>query len=53
MIVDGGGRACEVEDLIHFDEKRMGDVMAEQLEILVTKQMDSLVLEALLWQSCT
>jgi hypothetical protein len=33
LIVNGGGRACEIEDLVDFDIERECDVMPNQLEV--------------------
>ena len=37
--MDGRSRTSEVEDLVHFDEERVRDVVPEELEVLVVEQM--------------
>ena len=35
LVVDGGSRASEIEDLVDLDKKRVGDVVAQKLKLLV------------------
>jgi hypothetical protein len=39
LVVDRRCRASKIEDLVHLDKKRMGDVVAQQLEAFVVEQM--------------
>ena len=39
LVVDGRGRAREIEDLVDLDEKRMGDVVPKEFEVLVTEEV--------------
>ncbi len=35
-VFDGGGRRCEMVDLVHFQHQRVHSVMVEQLKVLMT-----------------
>ena len=46
LIVDRGGRACEVVYLIHFDKQREGNVMSHDLKIRIIEQGQDVTLAA-------
>jgi hypothetical protein len=39
LIVNGGGRASQVVDLVNFDVERKGNVMAHHLEAMMIEQL--------------
>ena len=39
LVVNRRSRARQIEDLVHLDEQRMGDVVAQELETLVIEEM--------------
>src|SRR5690606_23181377 len=46
LVVNGAGRARQVVDLVHLDEERKGDVVANELEIRVIQQVHDVRLVA-------
>jgi hypothetical protein len=44
--MNGGGRACEVINLICLDEKRHCNIMPYQLKIRIIEKMDNIHLRA-------
>jgi hypothetical protein len=46
LIVDGRGRAGEIEDLIRFDFERHGNVVPEKLEIWIAQKVTDVFFRA-------
>ena len=46
LVVDGGGRAGQVVDLVHFQIEREGHVVAQKLEARVVQQVKDVVARA-------